>query len=231
MTAPAPAGMGACARAWTSRGAAWVLVVCAAACQSAGTREPETALDVLQSSAADAGAGAANVAPFAAVPGSQYPDLLAAGSEAVFLRGTDLLERLEEEARVYAYPPAEVEAHRERIAEFTAQYHVCEVRLVSNFGDAAIAHEAVTLRSLRATLEDDTGQVIPAAAVQAGPSEEIAVGHDRAFTATSMALFPRFGPDGVRPLVHPATQTLRITLSGHGSAFIAEWHRQPTFPR
>ena len=162
-------------------------------------------------------------------PGSRYPNLYTSTSFAVLLSPDLLLARLRADAEAYSFPPAQVEFEADRIRNLAAQFLICEVHLVSEFGDVGIANDAVALRNMRMILGDDSGRRVTSAAVQLGGSEEIDYGGKIRIRRTSILLFPKAPSPGAPDLIQPITQGLHLTLSGQGSTFGADWTLNPSF--
>lgn len=168
-------------------------------------------------------------APLTAQSGSRYPDLYDANSFAVLLSGDVLVDRLEAAAQAYRYPPAQVALERDRILRLAAEFIICELHLVSTFGDLGVATDAVSLRNMRATLADDTGRAATAAAIQAGASEDVETPGMATVMRTMLVFFPRVPAPGTPPLIQSTTQRLRLVLVGQDSVFAAEWALNATF--
>lgn len=168
-------------------------------------------------------------APILAQPGARHPDLFSAESFAVFLNQGLLLARLEADARAYRYPKDQVAAERRRITKLAGEFVICELHLVSKFGDLGMANDAVSLRNVRATLSDDTGRTTAPAAIQSGGSEEIQYPDSTTVMRIMLVFFPRVLFPDEPPLIQSTTQRLRLFLTGEGSTFAAEWALNPTF--
>lgn len=162
-------------------------------------------------------------APLIAQPGSRYPALYDSESFAVFLGPTTLIDRLEADAAIYRYPADQMEAERNRIHTLASQFIICELHLVSRFGDPGIAHDAVSLRTIHATLTDDTGRSAAAAAAQASGIDELEMPDMTMVKRVVLVFFPRIPAPGQPPLIQPSTQRVRLLLTGEQSAFTAEW--------
>ena len=162
-------------------------------------------------------------APILAQPGSRFPGLFSAESFAVLLTGDLLLARLDADAAAYRYPAEQVAAERLRIRNLAAEFLICELHLVSRFGDMGMATDAVGLRNVRVALADDTGRVATAAAVQSGATEEVEYISATEVMRINFVLFPRTPVPGKPPLIQPSTQRIRLLLIGEGSTFVAEW--------
>lgn len=160
---------------------------------------------------------------------SRYPNLFTPESFAVLLNADILLDRLETDATAYKYPPEQVAFERQRIQSLLAQFLICEVHLLSDFPDVGIAHDAVALRNMEATLANDSGRSVASAAVQLGSSREIDYVDRFRVMRTNIVLFPKAVTPGGPELLQPTTQRLRLTLRSDSTEFAAWWDVTPTF--
>jgi len=203
------------------------LVIALVGCQSASGRsapiaQPPTfsSTDLLDDA----------TAPLEAAPGSRYPGLYAPGAFAVLMPRDMVLRRFEAEADMASLPLPRRNEERTALERLAQQFYLCELHLTSNFGDASVARDAVTLRGMRIILADDTGRNISAAAKHLDYS--MPQDPDGAlFMATTLVLFPKSDAADAPELIGPATQRMTLSIIGLDSRFDASWLLVPPVGR